>query len=81
MRVLRQELECNVGLALPYHEVYDDQALVYNGPRRVAQPVGEGAKDLGNACLAGVCRDEDVLDILGLGRCELRGWVSLPPAT
>ena len=77
VRALGEELECNVGLALPYHEVYDDQALVYDSPGRVAQSVGEGAKDFSNACLAGVCCDEDMFDILGLGRCELRGRVSL----
>lgn len=69
--VLGQELEGDVGLALADHQMDDDQALVDNGPGRVAQAVGEGAEDLGDACLAGVGGDEDVLDILGLGRGEL----------
>jgi hypothetical protein len=77
MRILRQKLQCNLRLALSYHEVYDDQALEYDGPCRVAQAVREGAEDLGDARFTGMCRDEDVLDILRLGCCELHGRVSM----
>ena len=62
--VLRQVLQGDLGLALSDHQVHDDQALEDNGPRRVAQAVLEGAKDLGDACFARMGRDEDVLDIL-----------------
>jgi len=72
VRVLRQVLKRDFRLALSYHQVYDDHALVYNGPGRVAQSVGEGAKDLRNAGFARVGRDEDVFDILGLWGGELR---------
>ena len=74
--VLRQVLQGDLGLALSDHKVHDDQALEDNGPRRVAQAVLEGAKDLGNACLARMRRDEDVLDILGLGGRELLGGLA-----
>lgn len=73
MWVLRQKLESDFWLALPYHKMHDDEALEHNRPRAVAQPVHEGAKDLGDARFARVGRDEDVFDILGLGRCELQG--------
>lgn len=77
-RVLGQKLESDLGLALADHQVDDDQALVDDGPGRVAQAVGEGAEDFGDARLAGVGRDEDVLDILGLGRGKLSsGRVSM----
>lgn len=69
--ILRQVFERDLGLSFSYHEMYDDQALEYDGPCRVAQSVRKGAEDLSNACLAGMRRDEDVLDILGFGRCEL----------
>jgi hypothetical protein len=82
--VLRQVLQGDLGLALSDHEMHDDQALEDNGPRRVAQAVLKGAKDLGDACFAGMRRDEDGLDILRLGGRELwdgsarrngqRGW-------
>jgi hypothetical protein len=62
--VLGQKLERDLWLALADHQMHDDQALVDNGPGRVAQAVGEGAEDLGDACLAGVGGHEDVLDIL-----------------
>jgi hypothetical protein len=76
MRILRQKLQCNLGLALSYHEVYDDQALEYDGPCRVAQAVRKGAEDLSNTGFAGMCRDEDMFDILRFGCCELHGRVS-----
>jgi hypothetical protein len=51
--------------------VHDNQRLENDGPCAVAQAVLEDAEDLGDALLAGVRGDEDVLDIFGLGRCEL----------
>ena len=69
--VLRQELEGNFGFALPDHQVHDNQALVDDGPGGVAEAVRQGAEDLADARFAGVGCDEDVLDILGLGRGEL----------
>jgi hypothetical protein len=75
--ILRQKLQCNLRLALSYHEVYNNQALEDDGPCRVAQAVREGAEDLGDASFTGMCRDEDVLDILRFGRCELCGCVSM----
>ena len=74
--VLCQVLQGDLGLALSDHKVHDDQALEDNGPRRVAQAVLEGAKDLGDACLARMRRDEDVLDILGLGGRGLWGGLA-----
>jgi hypothetical protein len=64
VRVLRQELECNLRLALSYHKMYENQALVYNRPCRVAQAVRKGAKDLSDASFTGMSRDENMLDIL-----------------
>ena len=71
MRVLGQVLKRDLGLALPYHQMHDDQALEDNGPRRVAQAVRQRAEDLGDAGLARMRRDEDVLDIFRLGCREL----------
>ena len=51
--------------------MHDDQALEDDGPCRVAQAVREGAEDLSDACFACMGRDEDVLDILGLGGRKL----------
>jgi hypothetical protein len=78
MRVLRQELECNLRLALSYHKVYNDQALEDDGPCRVAQAVREGTEDLSDPSLAGMRRDEDMLDILRFGCCELCDVSMLP---
>lgn len=69
--VLSQEVECDVGLALADHQVDNDQAFVDNGPCRVAEAVCQGAEDLAHTRLAGVGRNEDVLDIFGLWRGEL----------
>lgn len=71
VRVLRQVLECDLWLAFPYHEMDDNQTLEDNCPCRVAQAVREGAKDLSDACLAGMRRDQNVFDIFGLGRGKL----------
>jgi hypothetical protein len=70
--VLGQVFQRDFGFALSYHEMYDDQALEDNGPCRVAQSVREGAKDLGDAGFSSMCRDQDVLDILGLWGGELQ---------
>ena len=69
--VLCQILERDVGLPLADHQMDNDERLVDDGPGRVAEPVLQGAEDLGDAGLAGVRGDEDVLDILGLGGREL----------
>ena len=69
--VLRKVFERDLRLALPYHKVHDNHALVYDGPCRVAQSVGEGSKDLRDAGFARVGRDEDMFDILGLWGGEL----------
>jgi hypothetical protein len=71
VRVLRQILQSDLGLALADHEVYDDQALEDNGPCRVAQSIRQGPEDLCYAGFTCVCRDQDVLDILGLRGGEL----------
>ena len=69
---MRNEVaKCDVCLALPHHEVHDDQALEYYRPGGVAQPVLQDAEDLGDASLAGMRGDEDVLDIFGLWCREL----------
>lgn len=67
MRILGQEPQCHLRFALSYHEMDDDQALEDNGPCRVAQTIGKGAEDLSDTCLAGMGRNQNVLDILGLG--------------
>ena len=77
MGVLSQVLQGDFGLALSYHEMYDDQALEDNGPRRVAQSVREGAKDLGDAGFSSMCRYQDMLDILGFGRGKLHVLLSI----
>ena len=69
--VLSQEVERDVGLALADHQVDDDEAFVDNGPCRVAEAICQGAEDLAHARLAGMGRNEDVLDIFGLWRGEL----------
>lgn len=69
--ILRQKLECDLWLALSYHEMYNDEALEYDGPCRVAQAVCEGAKYLGDTCLTGMRCNQDMFDILGLGGCKL----------
>lgn len=43
-----------------------NQALEDNGPCRISQPVLQRADDLGNARLARVCRDENMLNVLCL---------------
>lgn len=58
--------------ALADHEMDGDEALQGDSPRRVAQAVLQGAEYLGDARLAGMGGDEDVLNVLGLGRCILR---------
>jgi hypothetical protein len=72
LRVLRQVLQRDLGLPLSYHQMHDDETLEHNGPRRVAQTVRQGAKDLGDTRFARVCRYEDVFDILGLWGGQLR---------
>lgn len=74
MRVLSQILKRDLRLALPDHQMHNDQTLEHDGPRRVAEAVREGAEDLGDTCLTGVRGHEDVLNIFGLGRRELR-WM------
>jgi hypothetical protein len=76
VRVLRQILQGDLGLALADHEVHDDQALEDNGPCGVAQSVREGSEYLRHAGFPRVCRDQDVLDILGLWGGELQVNVS-----
>lgn len=68
---LSQILKRDLGLTLTYHQMYDYEALVDDGPGGVAKAVHQGSEDLSNASLAGMRCDEDMLDILGLGRSEL----------
>lgn len=72
--VLGQVLQCDLWLALSYHEMYDDQALEDNGPRGIAQSVRQGAEYLSDSSFAGVRRDQDVFDIFGLwgGKLHMR---------
>jgi hypothetical protein len=65
LRVLRQILQGDLGLALAYHEMHNDHALEDNGPCRVAQAVREGSEDFCDAGFTRVRRDQDMLDILG----------------
>jgi hypothetical protein len=78
VRTLRQELERYFGLALAYHEVYNDQALEYDCPCRITKAVREGAEYLSHAGFTSMRRDEDMLDILGLGSGKLCDCVSQP---
>jgi hypothetical protein len=65
--ILREKLERNLGFSLSYHKMYDDQALEYDGPCRVAQSIGKGAEDLSDTSFASMRRDEDVFDIFRFG--------------
>jgi hypothetical protein len=56
--------------------VDDNQAFEHNRPSRVPQAVWQGSKDLGNTSVAGLCGDEDVLDIFRLWRSKLNKIVS-----
>jgi hypothetical protein len=76
MRVLRKVLECDFGLSLPYHKMHDDQALEDNGPCRVAQSVGKGSEDLGDAGFTRVGRYQYVFDILRFRGGELHVGMS-----
>jgi hypothetical protein len=62
--ILRKILEGDFGLSLPYHKVYDNQALEDNSPCRVTQPVREGSKDLRNAGFTRVGRYQYMFDVL-----------------
>jgi hypothetical protein len=65
--VLSQVGQRYVGRPFADHEVDGDEALEDDGPCRVADAVLERPEDLTHAGVARVCRDEDVLDIFGLG--------------
>lgn len=71
--VLGQIGKSDVGGALTDHEVYRDETLEDDGPCRVSEAVLEGPDDVCYAALARVCRNEDVLDVLCLGRRILLG--------
>jgi hypothetical protein len=71
VRVLRKVFERDFGLALSYHQMYNDHALVHDSPCGVSQSVREGSKYLRNTGFTRVGRDEDVFDILGLWGGEL----------
>ena len=58
--------------------MHNDQALEDNGPRRVAQAVGEGAKYLRDAGFSRVRGDQDMLDVFGLWGGKLHVRVSRP---
>ena len=77
---LGEIFERDLGLALPYHQMHNDQAFEDDCPRRVAKAVLQGAKDLGHAGLARMRRDENVFDIFGLGCGKLCIRISRPPA-
>lgn len=66
--VLGQKGQRHVRGALADHEVDGDEALEHDGPRGIAQPVLQGAKDLADAGIARVRGDENVLNVLCLGR-------------
>lgn len=72
----RQEAQRDVGRPLADHEVDGDEALEDDGPCRVAQAVLQRAEDLGDARLARVRGDEDVLDVLGLRGGSLECWLA-----
>ena len=69
--IVRKIPQGHIRFALPNHEMDDDQALKDNGPCRVSQSRLESPKDLGDPSLAGMSRNEDVLDVFGLWRCKL----------
>jgi hypothetical protein len=71
MRTLRQILKCDLRLALPDHQMDDDQAFEDYGPGRVAQAVCQRAENFCDPSLTRVSGNEDVLDIFGFGRGEL----------
>lgn len=48
-----------------------DEALEDDGPGGIAHAVLQGAEDLGNASLAGMGRDEEMLDVFRLRRSIL----------
>jgi hypothetical protein len=64
-------LQRDIGLSFPDHEVYDYQRLEDDGPGGISESMGHRPKDLGDAGLSGMSRDENVLDIFGLGCREL----------
>jgi hypothetical protein len=65
--VLSKICERYVRCALADHQVHSNEALEDGGPRWLAQPTLHHAKDLADAGLARVCRDENVFDVFGLG--------------
>ena len=76
VRILGKILKRDLRLAFSDHKVDDDKTLEDDSPCRVAQAVGESAEDFGDTCFASMCRNENMLDILGLWCCELyRGLV------
>lgn len=50
----------------------NDQSLEADSPGRVAQTLFQGAEDLGDSGLAARRGQQDVFDILGLGRRKLQ---------
>ena len=66
-----QVAESDVWCAFLDHQVHNDERLEGYRPGRVAEAVGQGTKHLCDTSLAGLGRQQDVLDILGLGRREL----------
>lgn len=71
VRILGKILEGDLRLAFPDHKMDNNKALEDNSPCRVAQAVRESAEDFGDTCFASMRRNEDMLDIFGLGSGEL----------
>ena len=69
--MLGQVCECGFRGTFSYHQVDSDQALEDGRPCGVMQAVLKGAEDLADTSLAGMGCDEDVLDVLCLGRRKL----------
>lgn len=60
---LSQILKRDFRFPFPYHEVYNDQALENDGPRRITKSIRKRSEDLRYAGFAGMGCDEDMLDI------------------
>jgi len=52
--------------------MHDDECFEDYGPCGVSEAILENAKDFGDSSLSGVSGHENMLDVLGLGRGELK---------
>lgn len=80
-RVFGHVLQRSVQLTLPDHDVDHNQGLEYDCPCRITKSQLHCSKDLCDTGLAGMRRNQDVLDIFGFGGRKLfgRGAISTVP--